>query len=302
MSELILRGLDGASPLAAMAAMGLLCRLTQEGKWEGLRLGWKAGAPFHPYLQTAMQLDENGLLKHLAATQAERVIELKATLGEGNEVKVSQETFHAIVSERCMETNASTRCRSDFWMAMGSDLVTDKTKVKNVKPTALYMGSGQQKFASMVNDLGEYTVKDMFKEALFGPWRYKDKIPAFHWDPAMEREHALQAVKPSVDKAKGVAAAHWLAVEGLFLFPVAAVQGRLLTTCFDQKSECFSWPIWERPLTLDGLRSLLHLAELQDAASKKRNLQGRGVVAVYRSQRSTFGQGYGMFNYAERII
>ena len=84
--------------------------------------------------------------------------------------------------------------------------------------------------------------------------------------------------------------ANRLAVEALPLFPAAPGEGGLQTTGFTQrrgKGVLFTWPIWEVPLHLDTVRSLLSLAELQEPRPDRESLAARGVVEIYRSQRTT---------------
>jgi hypothetical protein len=72
----------------------------------------------------------------------------------------------------------------------------------------------------------------MFREALFGRWRYDDPQHSLGLDPSTERLHALRAVSSTKEESCGVATAVGLAFEALPLFPCFWADGRLATTGF----------------------------------------------------------------------
>src|SRR5262249_30988777 len=143
-------------------------------------------------------------------------------------------------------------------------------------PTAFYMTSGQQKFLKEVRRLVENVATgtrigrrtkaaaEMFEEALFGPWRYEDVQHSLGWDPATERLHALRARSPTKEASEGVAAAVALAFEAIPLFPCFVDGRQMKTTGFPTRPSggrrsisYFTWPLWECPLPLDSVRSLV---------------------------------------------
>ena len=71
---------------------------------------------------------------------------------------------------------------------------------------------------------------------------------------------------PSGDPVRTMRGANRLAVEALPLFPTVPGERHLHTTGFSQRrgeGVLFSWPIWEGALSIEVVRSLLSLAELQ---------------------------------------
>ena len=95
---------------------------------------------------------------------------------------------------------------------------------------------------------------------MFGPWRYGDDEHPLGWDPQFQRVHALRNKAPTNDnKKRSVLSVVFLASQALPLFPCFAVDGRLRTTGFHREDgeNWFVWPIWQEPITLDTLRSLL---------------------------------------------
>lgn len=142
-----------------------------------------------------------------------------------------------------------------------------------------------------------------WREALLGPWQYKDDQHSFGLDPVLQRLHALRNKEPEDDKKKRcVRAAVFLARQALPLFPVFCSQGRTRTTGFArghrgragwaagvaEPDDWFTWPIWDRPISVDTVRTLL-------AQRPSVRLAGRGVVAVYRSRRAKTGGSQGDF-------
>jgi hypothetical protein len=78
-----------------------------------------------------------------------------------------------------------------------------------------------------------------------------------------------------------------LAFEALPLLPCFLSDGRLATRGFSRAGGkvVFTWPVWEEPASLPVVRSLLGLKELGGERPPLRELEARGVKAVFRSER-----------------
>jgi hypothetical protein len=193
----------------------------------------------------------------------------------------------------------------DFLAAYGSELITQKTMIA---PTALDMTSGHQKFLALVAAIAQdlrrnaQRTSEAIAEALWGPWRYRDRVHALGWDPDGERLHAYEAQSPTKTKAVSVMAAIWLAFEALPLFPTAAVAGHLAVGGFDRAQQWLSWPLWDAPLALPTVRSLLSLADLTLPHPPTERLQAMGIGCVYRSWRAQRQYGYGLLRPAVRVV
>jgi hypothetical protein len=57
-----------------------------------------------------------------------------------------------------------------------------------------------------------------------------------------------------------------------------------------RNSTYWTWPIWDFPLSLDAVRTVLALRELQSDALPRADLLSRGIVEIYQSQRLTIGK------------
>ena len=83
---------------------------------------------------------------------------------------------------------------------------------------------------------------------------------------------------------RGVRAAVWLAFESLPLFP-CFYDGGLATRAFfqEKRSVSFRWPVWEAPISLQELETLLGWKELVEKNPDQNEMRLRGVRAVYSS-------------------
>jgi hypothetical protein len=101
-----------------------------------------------------------------------------------------------------------------------------------------------------------------------------------------KRQYALQAVDPTNNAKNPPVAdpgANFLAVEALPLFPLTPNRWASQPG-FDREGRAWNWPIWEYPLRLDTIRSLLGLRV--DAVDEwpSRQRHALGVVAVFESR------------------
>lgn len=309
--------------MGAMAAFGVLRICTELAARLGQpRLSWVLRSIWKPVLHLPAEITADELLQAIVDRQSGRGKAPELVWAE--DVKQPVEVFATFCRE--VIENSFDRSAADFAAAFGSDVVTSRTG--DVKPTPFHMTSGQQRFVAMAEELaraldpqshgeagdrgserktarGRISREDealaAFREALFGPWRYQDEQHSFGWDPSTERLHALRAQSPTSEAPLGVKAAIWLAFESLPLFPSAATGGRLHTGGFSPTGDQFSWPIWENPISLGALRSLLLMKEVREDRIPY-SLRARGVVAVFRSRRAPLGdRGYAVFRPAALV-
>lgn len=191
-----------------------------------------------------------------------------------NNVKVDPDLFAALLRASRPHANPDDRESTDFLAALGSELVAAKS-TNDIRPSALHMTSGNQRFLKLLRDLArslgaeDWTCKEAscppaeaFREGLFGDWQYADQFSSLGYDPTTEAIHALSDAAPADAKPWSTRTAVWLAVEALPLFPCFPVAGRLHTRCFDKFGTRFRWPFWNAPLSLPAIRTLLGLPAL----------------------------------------
>lgn len=318
-----LSGLNGSSPIGALAAFGLLRVCSEIESLRNSRLAWSienqddwTAVLFLPHVEsTDSEKEKSRLINLLVQRQPSR---LTAMYFQGS-IEPYPDYFRSVLFDIAKSSSMQSRDNADYCSAFGSEVVTfKKTSDKNkehVKPTMMCMVSGQQDFLKLVRELSSSLVTDnsntnkikgatpveAFTEALFGPWVYRDDEHHLGFDPSGERLYALRYKKPGGDpKRRSVRAGVWLAIEAMPLFPTVANGRRLATTGFERtnRKDIFSWPVWTDPIGIDTLRSLLASSELY----KKRNassLSGRGIAAIYQSVRSTSDKGYGILRPSE---
>ena len=305
MNRVILSGITGGSPLAALASFGLL-RICQEiPELKGARLSWN-------YKENdGTALDEPVAVMHFSNTVDEGI--LVSTLVEhiasvnseyfdwSDDIRVPPEKFTEMLNLHLKNSSLYERLWADMLSAFGSEIVVDRVKGM-VKPTLFKMTAGQQRFLrsiSEVRDSLKSKTDEAVREALFGPWLYKDPYHSLGWDPATERLHALRVEAPTKETPRCVRAAVYLAAESLPIFPTVVLPSRKLgTTGFTKNgdgNDAFVWPVWEPPIGVESLKSLLASSELISGRKGMRSLMRRGVIAVYGAVRFEFGQGYGIF-------
>lgn len=297
-TEIELTGLTGSSPIGALAAFGLLRLCSEIESLVQAKLGWRRHDDWFAVLSVPEHVTKDVLVILLSEQLAKQSTDV---FSWSEDVRVTQESYQETLQKSVAEANFKNRRLCDYLAAFASEMAVDNAKGL-VKPTLFYMTSGQQKFLSSALELTEaYRTSQVenLNEALFGPWLYRDKQHALGWDPAAERMYALRHKKPGDETPTSVSAAIRLALEVIPLFPVFPDKsGRLNTSGFVRinRENIFQWPLWQAPISLDSLKTLLN-SELSDDINPCR----RGVNALFRSIRSEFGQGYGIFRPAQLV-
>jgi len=218
----------------------------------------------------------------------------------GPDLSVQPEQFRSYASLAAREA-FETRDRSwaDFAAAFGCESTQNENGT--IQDTALrtMSGAGHQHFLGFMVNIIRRTRAEHLEKALFQLWRYDDPLDTqnLRWDPSDDVRRALRWRDPSGDPQRrrrgGMLGANRLAIEGLPLMPTVPVgRGLLRTTGFSGRGSSatfWTWPIWSGALTLDVVRSLLAIAQIQSDPDSEA-LRGRGIVEVFRSRRLTVGK------------
>jgi hypothetical protein len=320
-SPLALTGLRGSDPLGFLAALGLLRVCSSRPALGTVRLGWNAATGYTAEVVPDGECTEERLIEelldHMRGRHRYPTFAGQPRGGAGSDedlddVKVDPEVFAALLRQTRADATAAHRDSSDFLAALGSELVTAQNK-NEVKPTALHMTSGNQKFLETVRDLARSLdpaeplhekascpAADAFREAVFGEWRFADAFSSLGYDPATEAIYALSAAAPTDTGPRSTRAAVWLTVEALPLFPCFPVVRRLHTRGFDRAAWSFRWPVWDWPLTLSAIRTIVGCATLFRPEVSPALLRSYGITAVFEADRVTIGKGYGQFRPGRR--
>lgn len=301
-NRLELRGLVGSNPLAFLAAVGTLRTLHLAWPNEHVQMHWVRANGWNPVLSAQRALDKDLVVQTLDE-QLRRMRNHKA-LSIDDDLTIAPKDFRRYAEEAIQEAqlNNADRTWVDFVAAFGCDALAEDDLIQDTAFRTM-SGAGHQHFLRTMVKLVDATAPEHLEKSLFQPWAYDDEGPSMRWDPEDDRRYALRWSEPSRDPIRTVRGANRLAIEALPLFPTAPVGAILQTTGFrtgGNRATFFTWPIWAQPISLDVVRTVLALGELQRDAPDRRQLAQRGIVEVYRSQRVTVGK-YRNFTPAEAI-
>ena len=298
MNELPLLGLDGGNPLAFLASLGLLRVISFSKPHLSPRLSWAPQLGAHrPILHTAAAIDPLGFVGELALRLS--ALEATPTFDFKDDLSFSLEESREYLAGAARSSHDGNLRHAEFAAGFMGDVHTTESGL--VEDTALrtMSGAGHQHFLKFMRNLMEQTGDEHLYKALFLSWRYDDAVSnmTMRWDPADDSRYALRWNDPSGDRERGSRGAMWganrLAIEGLPLLPVMAGKKQLESTGFQtagRRCTFWTWPIWNMPLELDSVRSLLALKAMQDLQPDRSDLAARGVIEIYRSQRLTVGK------------
>ena len=302
---LLLNGLDGANPLAFLAALGTLRGLTIAWPERDVRLSWALRDAWRP----GLHVDGGAPSRDEVLAGLEVFLERRpghGSLGIGDDLTIQADRFrvHALDAAAAAAPSPQERAGADFIAAFGCDGVARRHGEGQVHDTALrtMSGTGHQHFLRTMRDLADRVGRDRLRQSLFSLWERLDPQLSLRWDPEEDRRYALRWRNPSNDvvslRGQGSGAptewgANRLSYEALPLFPVMPAGRSAQTTGFSgagRSDTRWTWPIWDAPAGLDVVRSLLAIRELQEDTPARQELAAMGIRQVFRSRRITTGQ------------
>lgn len=302
-SGILLKGLDGANPLAFLAALGTLRTLTVALPDETVKMNWEQheGA-WRPRVWCSLAGDGDILIARIVQHLPTR-LPLPWTLEK-------RLPFPASLLQKAMKDAAfgcsiNDRDLADLLAAFGSEVFTDDKG--NFADTSFRMvrsgDSAGQGLLYYACKNAELTTAEDIRTSLFDRWLYV-RGSSFRWDPVEDKNYALQANNPSDDGALSVVGANRLALESLVLFPVQPTRTGTATTgfvrAFPGGDMEFRWPIWTVRLTLSVITSLLASPMLVDYAEVEVRLS-MGVAGIFKSRQFKPNQYYRNFSPAQPI-
>lgn len=293
-TEVELSGLDGANPLAFMAALGALRTLTLAWPEHVVKLTWRLAGKWVPVLRVRGKvITQDDLLtalhEQLSGKQDEPQFTLQppAEEAESSLKKIQQKTYRQFAELAAQQPGSPSWF--DFAATWGCELPPPRAKESIAAPTSFDFTAGNQKFLEMVRDTIEATTRDHLRQCLFEAWLYRDEDISLRWDLQDEtRRYALLAVDPASPKnpIKTMRGANRLAIEALPLFPVIPANNGVQTTGFAliDRQATWTWPLWSGSLDVNVVRSVLANAELYERLPDRSTLRAQGIEEVYRSR------------------
>jgi CRISPR-associated endonuclease/helicase Cas3 len=318
-----LPGLDGANPLAFLAAVGTLV-VADAVSQSGQQPPWLSGRPvlswgietgaYTPVLHLSGEppspneftdfLAENlvrspddhaaklviGVLEKKIAV-AKQITKQKLDSNAWVELfKPTREQFRT----QCRHRSSSDRSSLDWVTALSclscESVEDDSSQLQTVRVDYL-LGN--------LRSIMERTTAEHLRRALFVPWDYADALDnqSLHWEPSEDRRHAYQWHMPSGDptrkKRGGMLGANRLALEAWPLFPSFSAGDRVTTRGFKgsrAKDTFFTWPLWKQPLGIDAVASLLSLKYLQSDYPESTLFRYFNITTAFRVQRILVGK------------
>lgn len=282
---ILLRGLDGSNPLAFLAALGTLRTLSLALPDESVKMSWEQfeGA-WRPRVFCSLAADSEKLAETLCKA-------LHPTRESHPTRLVNYQSGNAEATKFYQAVREGKPIDSEFdsWVtALTSDVHPDATSPLQLTRSDYFVGNLDQIIAN--------TTADHIGKTLFFPWRYADRLSgqSLHLDPSEDRRHAYQWNKPSGDpnrnNAGNMLGANRLAIEAMPLFlglPSTNPERLLMTgwTGVRAVDATWTWPVWSTKSSLDVVRSIIAIDELQASLPNRCDLVARGVDAVYRCRR-----------------
>ncbi|GIW39497.1 MAG: hypothetical protein KatS3mg076_0074 [Candidatus Binatia bacterium] len=215
-------------------------------------------------------------------------------LALGKRIDCTSEEFRTLAATLAAESTSASRGSLDLLAAFGSDACL-QARSEAIQPTpfCFVTGSGHQFFLDTARQLMARVAEDRVQSVLFAPWDYRDEGLSLRWDPIEDRRYALMDRDPTAsdNRPRTVWMANLLAYRALALFPSAPVGSRLVTAGWDYEGRTFTWPLWQYPVGLDGVRSLVQLRLLVEERPDPTVLRSRGIAAVFRAERIEVGEG-----------
>jgi hypothetical protein len=221
------------------------------------------------------------------------------SVGLGKNLTEPNSELIAHATAACERSTPASRRWADLAAAYGIADPAQPTERMLASPWALISGSGHQDFLSSVQELMHRCSVDHLTRALFGPWEPTDDKYSLRLDAGDDRRYALMERDPSGNKPFTLWGANRLAFEALRFFPCLPARGGMAVrgwraTDGNWQDGCrVRWPLWDKPIAMPVLGSLLGLRDLwlDDDAAARHRLRGLGVRAVVESRRIAVGEG-----------
>lgn len=291
-TQLPLVGLAGDNPLAFLASVGTLRTLSRVWPDRNVRMTWQARRSWIPLIQLNGACAQEDIVAVLsdAITTHDSAPEFNDL---GRDLPAAVSDFVTLARKTIDQATPSDRTTADYCAAFGSEAYPDGDVIGDTELRTM-SGAGHQHFLEFMRDILRTTTADHFHSALFETWTYSDPRPSMRWDPQDDRRYALRASDPAGGQSPiaTVRGANALAIEALPCFPTAPVNGAARTRGFyrGKSGVTFCWPIWETPITIECLQSLLGHAEIIEERPPQKALHPLGVIEVFHSRRLTVGR------------
>jgi hypothetical protein len=320
---LLVRGIDGTTPLGFLAALGLLQVIEDStgAEQQAPRLYWKQLDAWRPIVHGAGSLESVAQLIFEDRTRwagspilgfryvkqekqgPKAVGGLKAPLAvvrawarsrRDQEDEASLAYGAALFCQDVTEPNKKPATEEEH-RAVGIPVDTEIAMEITVERSFLDLTSRNAQFLEQVEIIRDYlTLERILRAVETGEGDY-DAPRTLDWDPASDTPGAIYT-----GFRRGYLPVHeWLGFRALRLFPIAGSGAKVrMTACVGRRLDGeFIWPLWERPATIDAIRALLGHPDLPGLNSQARRafgiseLFGAGLTKKADGYTGTFAPG-----------
>lgn len=165
--------------------------------------------------------------------------------------------------------------------------------------------SGRLAFLETARQLMMLVTSERLQASLFQTWKREDERWSLRWDPVEDRRYALLDRDPTAtdNKSRSEWMANLLAYRALSMFPCVHTRSGAATTAWSRLggTPTFTWAIWDAPLSLDVIRSMLQHQEFVLEKPAPSSLRAMGICSAYRSRRIENGD-YVNFSPARAVL
>ena len=298
-NKIPLPGLIGSNPLGALTAFGLLKVLSEE--FPGTKLAFEMRDDWVAVLHNAPFDSSDALIAWLSEWVKSPI--LSSAFSWCNDPRMSQSEHSEAVakslrSDDLFVTNLLGCFATEHMYRKGPQKKQvsedEEGSEKNAPTTAFYMCKGGTFFKAMRQHLAvvRNDATTELRDALMG-WSYRSDVSGLGLDQTSERIRAYRWRAPAGDRQPSVSGAMIFAMFGISLFAVLSTSGRVNTLgfCKRDKEQYFRWPIFDCPVSIWTLKTLL--ANCGNAESKLRT----GVATEFETHRYVSNPTFGLANF-----
>ncbi|HVS14909.1 MAG TPA: hypothetical protein VMV46_13350 [Thermoanaerobaculia bacterium] len=314
--EIVIGGLDGATPLGFLASLGALTVLSERpGESDGgspPRLSWRQLDTWRPVLHGDHSFEQivDALWDDVVAWEDHPVLgfrylklEKRGSKPVGG-LRAPLAVLRAwLVARREAGDEGSLACSAALMCETANELLEkdadrDSPLDRVTLPTYFDFTSRNAQFLEQLGEIRSALSRDLIAAELETGKPDPAAPRSMDWDPMADTPGAIYT-----GYTRGfLPVSEWLAFRGLVHFPVTGDGATLRTTACTgrRKSGTFVWPLWNRPASAGAVGSLVAYPGLEELSATAR--QALGIVSVLRAGLVKKADGYsGMFSPAEPV-
>jgi|GEM_PF-876644 len=313
---LLIPGIDGSTPLGFLAALGLLQVMNdaQGSARAAPRLAWKQLDAWRPIVhdvdsiealarivfEEATQWADSELLRFRYVKQEKQgpkgVGGLRAPLSVVRAWSRSQREAQneaalaygaALFCDGVTEVNKKPATNEDH-LSEGIAVDPEVSIEHTVERTFFDLTARNAQFLEQVELIRAYLSLDGIRRALATGEPDYEAPRTLDWDPSSDTPGAIYT-----GFRRGYLPVHeWLGFRALRLFPLASQGSKVrMTACTGRRLDGdFTWPLWERPATIDSIQSLLGHPRLAKFTQDER--RAFGISALLSAGLTKQADGY----------